>query len=247
MFSGCSSLKKLDVSKLDTSAVKNMEYMFSGCSALEELDISNFEIRDDAYAYSFISGCNGLQKFTTPQNVDDSACVYIDKMYDENGNEYERLPENSKVLFFSRISLDKNEIELKEGESTKLNALTNNDKIKNLKVEWYSDYSIVTVDDMGNISANYVGNAYVTAKFGNSVSSCFVKVIENESTDEPKNDYPSDDTPSENTPSNDTPSDDNTEKPDNDDPVEYIPGEKKPSDSVSNCFIACTSIDIKNI
>ena len=42
MFSGCSALTSLDISKWNTSNVTNMRDMFSGCSALTSLDISKW-------------------------------------------------------------------------------------------------------------------------------------------------------------------------------------------------------------
>ena len=44
MFSGCSSLKELNLSNFNTIKVIDMSYMFSRCSSLEELNISNFNI-----------------------------------------------------------------------------------------------------------------------------------------------------------------------------------------------------------
>ena len=43
MFSGCSSLKNLDVSSWDTSNVKHMSHMFNGCSNLTNLDVSSWD------------------------------------------------------------------------------------------------------------------------------------------------------------------------------------------------------------
>lgn len=43
MFSGCSALTSLDVSKWDTSNVTDMGGMFSGCSALTSLDVSKWD------------------------------------------------------------------------------------------------------------------------------------------------------------------------------------------------------------
>lgn len=42
MFNGCSSLRSLDVSGLDTGNVTNMQSMFNGCSSLQSLDVSGF-------------------------------------------------------------------------------------------------------------------------------------------------------------------------------------------------------------
>ena len=41
-FSGCSSLKELDLSNFTTNNVKDMSFMFYKCSSLKELNLSNF-------------------------------------------------------------------------------------------------------------------------------------------------------------------------------------------------------------
>ncbi|TYW16104.1 BspA family leucine-rich repeat surface protein [Listeria monocytogenes] len=54
MFLGCSNLRELDVSGLDTRAVTNMKNMFQNCNSLEELDVSNFDTRSvTSMAYMF--------------------------------------------------------------------------------------------------------------------------------------------------------------------------------------------------
>ena len=42
MFSYCGSLTSLDVSKFDTSNVRNMSTMFQSCNSLTSLDLSSF-------------------------------------------------------------------------------------------------------------------------------------------------------------------------------------------------------------
>ena len=42
MFSGCSSLKKINLAHFCTNKVINMKFMFNECSSLKELDLSNF-------------------------------------------------------------------------------------------------------------------------------------------------------------------------------------------------------------
>ena len=43
MFSGCSSLKELNLNHFNTNNVINMSCMFSGCSSLKELNLNNFK------------------------------------------------------------------------------------------------------------------------------------------------------------------------------------------------------------
>ena len=44
MFSGCSSLTSIDVSKFNINNVINMNRMFDGCSSLKSIDVSNNNI-----------------------------------------------------------------------------------------------------------------------------------------------------------------------------------------------------------
>ena len=41
MFASCSKLKSVDLSKFNTSNVRNMGFMFSGCSNLEKIEFGN--------------------------------------------------------------------------------------------------------------------------------------------------------------------------------------------------------------
>lgn len=54
MFEGCSMLKKLDLSTLDTQRAENMDYMIYNCTALDTLVLGNFDmtdIRDTKYMF----------------------------------------------------------------------------------------------------------------------------------------------------------------------------------------------------
>ena len=73
MFSGCSSLTSLDVSKFDTRNVTDMGYMFCYCSSLTSLDISKFDTQNVTDMGGMFCGCSRLtsldvSKFDT-QNV----------------------------------------------------------------------------------------------------------------------------------------------------------------------------------
>ena len=62
MFSGCTSLKELDISNLNTNNVKLMNSMFNDCSSLKELNVSNFNINNIFYMRSIFAGCPDEQK-----------------------------------------------------------------------------------------------------------------------------------------------------------------------------------------
>ena len=57
MFSGCSSLKQLNLSNFNTNNVTDMVGMFSGCSSLEELNLSNFNTKNVTNMECMFSWC----------------------------------------------------------------------------------------------------------------------------------------------------------------------------------------------
>ena len=60
MFSGCSSLKSLDLSSFDTSSVTSMSRMFINCSSLSSLDLSSFDTSQVTSMSGMFSGCSSL-------------------------------------------------------------------------------------------------------------------------------------------------------------------------------------------
>ena len=58
MFSGCSKLPSLDLSGLDTSKVKDMDYMFYGCSSLKTIFVSRlFTTAEVGSSNCMFDGC----------------------------------------------------------------------------------------------------------------------------------------------------------------------------------------------
>ena len=64
MFSGCSSLTSLDLSKFNTAKVNDMAGMFYGCSSLTTLDISKFNTANVTNMVWMFYGCSKLAKLT---------------------------------------------------------------------------------------------------------------------------------------------------------------------------------------
>ena len=60
MFSGCSSLATLDVSKWDTSKVTNMAGMFEDCASLASLDLTGWNTSKAESMASMFDGCSSL-------------------------------------------------------------------------------------------------------------------------------------------------------------------------------------------
>ena len=62
MFSGCSSLKELNLNNFNTNKVINMEGMFAQCSSLIELNISNFNTNNVKDMSHMFYRCKSLKK-----------------------------------------------------------------------------------------------------------------------------------------------------------------------------------------
>ena len=62
MFSGCSSLKELNLSSFDTNQVTNMSYMFSGCSSLKKLKLSSFDTNQVTDMSFMFCDCSSLKE-----------------------------------------------------------------------------------------------------------------------------------------------------------------------------------------
>ena len=60
MFQYCNSLNTLDISNFDTSQVTDMSYMFSGCSSFTSLDLSNFDTSNVTNMYYMFQSCSSL-------------------------------------------------------------------------------------------------------------------------------------------------------------------------------------------
>ena len=60
MFDYCSSLTSLDVSKFNTENVTNMRYMFFYCKSLTSLDVSKFNTANVTDMHEMFSGCKNL-------------------------------------------------------------------------------------------------------------------------------------------------------------------------------------------
>ena len=60
-FSGCSSLKSLDLSNFNTASITSMWKMFYGCSSLTSLNLSNFNTANVKNMYCMFDGCKSLK------------------------------------------------------------------------------------------------------------------------------------------------------------------------------------------
>ena len=80
MFLSCSSLTHVNLTNFDTKACKNMNSMFKGCTSLKSLDLSSFNTIKVTNMKEMFSGCSSLT-YLDLSNFDTSALKYIEKMF----------------------------------------------------------------------------------------------------------------------------------------------------------------------
>ena len=81
MFTGCESLKTLDLNSFNTMSVTNMFEMFDGCSSLEIIDLSSFNTLNVTNMSGMFAGCESLKtldlsKFSTANVTNVSEMFY---------------------------------------------------------------------------------------------------------------------------------------------------------------------------
>ena len=90
MFSYCSPLKELDLSKFDTKNVTNMSNMFYKCSFLTKLDLTNFNTGNVKKMGNIFFECSSLQTVTFNKNLNQGIKEQLNKLglteSEEEGN-----------------------------------------------------------------------------------------------------------------------------------------------------------------
>ena len=82
-----------------------------------------------------------------------------------------------KIIPVESISLNQTTLSLKIGEKETLQAMVSPENATNKNISWSSDKTdVATVDGNGNVSANSVGTATITAKAGEQSATCTVTV-----------------------------------------------------------------------
>ena len=82
MFSGCSSLKEINLTnKFNTSKVVNMKSMFSGCENLTSLDLSNFDISNVTDMSYMFYGCSSLEEIILSDKLNTIKDINMNYMF----------------------------------------------------------------------------------------------------------------------------------------------------------------------
>ena len=80
MFYYCSSLKNLNIRNFNTTNVTNMFYMFFECSSLTELDLKSFNTKNVTNMGSMFSGCSSLKELDL-KNFDTTNVTDMGEMF----------------------------------------------------------------------------------------------------------------------------------------------------------------------
>ena len=88
MFSACSRLTSLDVSKFDTSKVTDMSDMFYECSSLTSLDVSKFDTLQVTNMSWMFSYCSKLTQITVSNKWVIGSSTDITNMFNNCGTDH---------------------------------------------------------------------------------------------------------------------------------------------------------------
>ena len=80
MFSGCTSLRIIDVSNFNITNVERMDNMFTNCSSLKELDFSNLNNSNVKRTSSMFSYCSSLKKVNL-KNISTPNLIRVQNMF----------------------------------------------------------------------------------------------------------------------------------------------------------------------
>lgn len=92
MFSGFSNCESIDLSKVDTSNVTNMESMFKDCTKLTDINVSGFDLKNVNSVKKMFSNCTELQTLDL-SSVILSSGIIAEKLFPlfDNSNKLSRL------------------------------------------------------------------------------------------------------------------------------------------------------------
>ena len=101
MFSGCESLKVLDLLYFNTAEVINMSSFLSGCKSLNKIDLSNFDIKKVENLSWMFYGCSSLN-YINLHNFNTEGIKYLYTMF--NGLKIDN--ENLNIITSDRSILN---------------------------------------------------------------------------------------------------------------------------------------------
>ena len=153
LFSGCQSLKSLDLSLIKTNNVTSMNNLFQGCSSLKSLDLSNWETYRVESIISIFHDCKSLTSLDL-SNFDTSSVTSMDNAFFNcieltsiNLSKFDTsLVVNMNSMFYGCISL-------KSLNLSRFNTL----KVNDMKSMFFNCHQLESLD-LSNFNTNNVAN-----------------------------------------------------------------------------------------
>ena len=81
MFSGCSSLRELNLNNFNIKNETSLSWIFRGCSLLKEITINNFNINNVVSIASLFDECSSLKKININQNFNINHVTSIGRLF----------------------------------------------------------------------------------------------------------------------------------------------------------------------
>ena len=81
MFSGCSSLRELNLNNFNIKNETSLSWIFRGCALLKELTINNFNINNVVSIASLFDECSSLKKININQNFNINHVTSIGRLF----------------------------------------------------------------------------------------------------------------------------------------------------------------------
>ena len=194
MFSRSSNLKNINFgNNFKTENVTTMWGMFNYCTSLKILDISNFDMKNVNNVTSFVNTISTLEQLKTPSVIPSGLTITLPKtMYDENGNAYTQLDNNSPTEEWLRIPYT---VTFDSNKGNLLQGLEDKETTQSMYMEYSIENGVVTVtalrdDGWGHtpgrieLEANktYIFNCDMDASYGVSGDTQQVFLLLNGST-----------------------------------------------------------------
>ena len=154
LFTGCSKLKEVDLSRFDASNVTSLSFMFAECESLESVDVSGFDSDKISFldgvfwdckslesldlsswklltyegtetsARDCFKGCDNLTTIKTPQINTWDSIELPHVMYDDDDNGYSSLPKMNESITLSLKAHDYGDIVVGDGVTATFDNLT---------------------------------------------------------------------------------------------------------------------------
>lgn len=164
-----------------------MSEIFSGCDSLKELDISSFDTRKVTFTSSsdeFLGGCNELLQISTGENFTLQKKLPQSRWINSRGQEFAAndIPKGVADTYTS-LSAIVDIVEPEEaasgfhtGDALTLEVITDPPSLASLLHWSSSDSAVVSVDEKGKVTAHNAGTAVISAGLGSLCDSVTITV-----------------------------------------------------------------------